>query len=94
MMKQNKEAILESGRYVHLEILIGKNNELPYSHIECKKAGAEELAILIRNMEEAKKAIIEKDPLTLIALSKTKVKQTIVKDSDKEGYSIMKGGEE
>lgn len=91
MLKQQKEEILKSGKYVQVEILVGKNTN-PLCHVECK-ASTFELAHAIKTMEETKKAIIKKDPNVLLALKCIDYKETIVKDSREEGFEKMKGGD-
>lgn len=89
MMKQNKEEILKSNEYLRIEILIGKGNDLPYA--VCKsQASVKEIAIGIKTMEEMKQALIQNNPLVLEALKKTKIVETFVKDSEKEGLTKLK----
>ena len=90
MQKQNKKEILKSNKYVKIEILIGKGNDLPYANCQVSKASDNEVAIAIKTMEEIKKALIQRNPLLLFALETIKVDETFIKDSRKEGFTKVR----
>lgn len=94
LAEQNKELILKSGKFAHAEILIGKDNDLPYAQFNTQEAGLIEIAMLIKTMEEMVNAIINKEPLVLKALDAISINKTIITTAGEDGYQIMKGGEE
>lgn len=62
MERQRREKILESGKYLQLEIIIGKNETTPVAQMKIKNITSMEMANLLGAMEEIKKTIIQKDP--------------------------------
>ena len=50
--KQRKEEIINKGQYISLEIMVEKDNYIPFSRLELNKCGAKEMAMLVVIMNE------------------------------------------
>ena len=60
LMEQNREVILKSNKYLRIEIVVGKDNPLPYVTMDCKEISPyQEGIIAISCMKEIIKFLLD-----------------------------------
>lgn len=82
--KQKRESILDSEQYVRMEVLIGKEDNIPVVTLEARKVTSKEMAYLITSLKETIKTIIKKDPMAGVLSLRMGANSEIYEDNQKE----------
>ena len=91
LSEQRKKEILKSGKYVKIEILIGIDDDIPYSNCHFKECTPFELARAVKCMEELGKVIKKQEPIINLILPKLEISKSYIKDSREKGFKVMEG---
>lgn len=63
LMKQRKEEILKSGKYVRCEIIVGCDEDMPYMNLEATGVSLKEMMKLLACIKTIKDSVCEKHPV-------------------------------
>lgn len=92
LMKQRKEEILKSGKYVRCEIVVGCDDDIPYMNLEATGVGIKQILRLLAGIKTIKDSLFDKYP-------SLKFIDKVVEESDIKSavYDVLKdeeGGDE
>lgn len=82
--KQKRESILSSGQYAKMEVIIGKNDNLPVVILEARKVTSKEMAYLITSLKQTMEVIIKQDPIAGLLSLGMGANSEIYEDGKKE----------
>lgn len=84
LAEQNKKAILESGKYCSLEIIVGMGNDLPYCNVNLRNCSVLEIGALVKVAREECKLIEEKIPDCVMTQKMFGIKEITITERDKK----------
>ena len=62
--KQNMQEILKSGKYVRVEIIVGEDNQMPYTNFEVRNTNSKTITAMHVILEGMQEMIFEQFPET------------------------------